>query len=58
MIQVSQADREQYQALMRLNSVTRGTEAVRAIRNQMLAIIRKYPKGHRIKANLQLMRAA
>lgn len=55
---VSMEDRQQYQALMKLVSVTRGTEPVRAIRNQMLAIIRKYPKGHRIKANLELMRAA
>ena len=56
MIKVTQEDRQQYQSLMRLVSVTRGTEPVRAIRNQMLAIIRKYPKGQRIKANVELMR--
>jgi len=57
MVEVTSEDRQQYQALMKSMFHTRGTEQVRAVRNQMLAIIRKYPKGHRIQANLQLMRS-
>jgi hypothetical protein len=53
---VTQEDRQQYQALMKSMFDTHGTAAVRAVRAQMIAIIKKYPKGQRIQANLQLMR--
>jgi hypothetical protein len=57
MIKVTDEDRQRFHELMRLNATTRGTEAVRAIRRELIAIINHYPKGHRIKAHLQLMRS-
>ena len=50
-MQVKPEDRAEYQRLSREVCEAKGTENVRRIRNQMLAVIRRYPKAQRFEAH-------
>jgi len=50
-MQVTEADRAEYQRLLKEVNQARGTETVRRIRNQMLEIVRRYPKRDRFEAH-------
>jgi len=53
-MQVLESDRAEYQAILAELNRTRGTEACRKLRNQLLAVIRRYPKGQRVEAHMLL----